>query len=407
MKIWSNRLHTGYHFPSWSLFFLIFIWILAASIPVNALESAPMNPKFIVYLNDVLQGSYRPQMTPDGMHLGRIPGLLDITHAERLRHPSGIRGDSLPVQYDLRTTGIRDQGTCGACWTFAAFGSMESFLMPTEERDFSEQHLNDNHGFDIPPCQGGFPAMPMAYLTRWDGPIDESDDPYHYGNGAVQKHVQTVTSIPRTKYTFYEIKQAVMNYGAVDCALRWEGSTSSSSTYYNSTTFAYYYYGSDDTPENHEVDIVGWDDSFSRTNFVKTPPGDGAFIVRNSNGASFGDGGYFYLSYYDTYAGYDCWAFRNAETTFNYSDIYQYDTLGWVNSAGYGTSSAWGANIFTAGNDASLGAVGFYASSSTLTYENQIYTGVTAGNPGSGVWATSQSGSLSEIGYHLKPAMLF
>ena len=48
--------------------------------------------------------------------------------------------------------------------------------------------------------------------------------------------------------------------------------------------------------------IVGWDDSYPRRNFgarYGRPPGNGAFLVRNSWGASFGDGGYFWVSYYD------------------------------------------------------------------------------------------------------------
>ncbi len=75
---------------------------------------------------------------------------------------------------------------------------------------------------------------------------------------------------------------------------------------------------------NHGVCIMGWDDNYSRTNFNEghRPPGDGAWIVKNSwgseteykegiNGGSIGCSdwgivdengkhtGYFYLSYYD------------------------------------------------------------------------------------------------------------
>ena len=52
---------------------------------------------------------------------------------------------------------------------------------------------------------------------------------------------------------------------------------------------------------SHAVVIVGWDDNYSAKNFLegKQPPADGAWIVRNSWGASYGNDGYFYLSYYD------------------------------------------------------------------------------------------------------------
>ena len=67
-------------------------------------------------------------------------------------------------------------------------------------------------------------------------------------------------------------------------------------------------------PSNHVVTIVGWDDSYNSGHFIsgKQPPGNGAWIVKNSWGGisepfpnympgGWGiDGeGYFYLSYYD------------------------------------------------------------------------------------------------------------
>ncbi len=52
---------------------------------------------------------------------------------------------------------------------------------------------------------------------------------------------------------------------------------------------------------SHAVTIIGWDDNYSASNFLpgKQPPADGAWIVRNSWSADYGNDGYFYLSYYD------------------------------------------------------------------------------------------------------------
>ena len=48
--------------------------------------------------------------------------------------------------------------------------------------------------------------------------------------------------------------------------------------------------------------VVGWDDAYPASNFTGDagqPPGDGAFLVRNSWGSGWGEDGYFWVSYYD------------------------------------------------------------------------------------------------------------
>ena len=184
-----------------------------------------------------------------------------------------------------------------------------------------------------------------------------------------------------------------MTTGAVDTEMGWYDSS------YKSSNNSYYFNGSGKI--NHDVVIVGWDDTYSKSNFITTPPNDGAFIIRNSFGVDWGDGGYFYMSYYDTYAGNNCWAFDNAESPNNFSTIYQYDPLGWVSSMGSTPSSStgWGANIFTATSSEPLKAVSFYAVSSNLTYEIDIYSNVTVNMPTSGTLAVSQSGTLLNVGY--------
>ena len=58
---------------------------------------------------------------------------------------------------------------------------------------------------------------------------------------------------------------------------------------------AYFYDGAHEA--NHDVVIVGWDDSFPREAFSPQPEGDGAFLCANSWGEGFGEQGFFYRLY--------------------------------------------------------------------------------------------------------------
>jgi C1A family cysteine protease len=112
---------------------------------------------------------------------------------------------------------------------------MESNLLTEESWDFSEEHLTDNHGFDYHCCNNdGNMFMSMAYLARWTGPINESDDPYDdedaCGNSptglTVQKHTQKVYQLPpRSSATDNDaIKNAIMTHGGVFASMRWDSS---------------------------------------------------------------------------------------------------------------------------------------------------------------------------------------
>ena len=94
----------------------------------------------------------------------------------------------------------------------------------------------------------------------------------------------------------------------------------------------------------------------------------------NSWGTGFGDGGYFWVSYYDSNVGIYNAAYTKIENTDNYDRIYQSDKCGWVGQLGYGNEEAYFANLYTANGDEVLEAVGFYATAPDTSYEVYVVT---------------------------------
>ena len=361
---------------------------------------APLNPEFVQYMQQKAEGLPPLTSTPGGHGLGYIPSPVDWSHLKAQRSLLGASMlQTFPASYDLRTlnklTPVRDQGLCGDCWAFGTFGSLESALMPGESDDFSENNLKNLSGFDYSPCSGGTYDMSTAYLTRWGGPVSEAADPYNtldYNTSpsglAPVKHVQDVVILPaRTGPADNNIiKNAVMTWGAVGVSMYYGDSS------YSSIAHSYYYNGA--VSANHAVDIVGWDDNYLAANFSTPPPGNGAFIVRNSWGTSWGDNGYFYVSYYDTvFAMSENYVFDDGEATLNYSRIYQYDPLGATTYYGYYSNTAWFKNVFTAASSENLTAVGFYAPAINTTYDIYVF-------PDNATLALHQQGTLTNAGYY-------
>lgn len=381
------------------------IFSTLSAINAQAPKQAPVNPEFLQYLQDHAR---KTAAVKDSHGRGIIPSPIDFSYLKG-RTSAGLRAlQALPTSYDLRTLGkltpVKDQDPYGTCWTFATYGSLESTLLTAETRDFSENNLANLHGFDYGYDDGGTHLMSTAYLTRWSGPINEVDDPYSNGPGhspsnlPPQKHVQEVLFLAGKTNALDNtaIKQAVVDHGAIYVTMYANFNTN---YYYNPDNYSFYYDGDSNT--DHAVAVVGWDDDYAASNFIQTPPGNGAYIVRNSWGTNWGDHGYFYCSYYDTRMCSEVSAsFDNGEPATNYASAYQYDPLGRVTEYGYSATTAWGANIFTATNSETLRAVGFYTTDIDANYEIYVYENVATGSPRSGTLKLTQTGSIPQSGYH-------
>ena len=280
----------------------------------------------------------------------------------------------LPEVYDLRNIGkvtpVKDQLDIGACWAFATLGAIESSLLPGQVFDFSEDHISLNHGYNLTQNEGGDFQISLAYLARWSGPVLESQDPYGDGisnpNLKAAAHVQEAIILPSKDYS--AIKRAIMKYGGVQTSIHIRDIAQQElGDAYNPKTFAFYYKGQ--SLPNHDVVIVGWDDTYSASNFTTPPLKNGAFICRNSYGTTFGDKGYFYVSYDDVLIGKENIVYTKIEPSTNYDNIYQSDWLGWVGRIGFGKDTAFFSNVYTTDKKETLEAVSFYATDMDTEYE--------------------------------------
>ena len=280
----------------------------------------------------------------------------------------------LPSNYSSLANGyvtsVKDQQSGGNCWAFAGIAVLESCILKAsgDNLDLSEENMKNlmeiysDYGWEMDTNEGGYPSMVMGYLTSWMGPILEEDDindDYSTLSPLLNSimHVQNIKYITRSSYTDNdEIKRAVLIYGAVGTGIYYD------SSYFNAATNAYYC--SSTTSSNHAVAIVGWDDNYSRNNFVGRPSGDGAFLVKNSWNTDWGDEGYFYVSYYDTSFA----RIKDEEAsyvfilndTIKYDKNYQYDIQGKTDYFMTGSKNVWYQNIFNATDNEYLAAVSTY-----------------------------------------------
>lgn len=276
--------------------------------------------------------------------------------------------EELPTYYNEYEEGwlpaIRNQGSEGACWAFAAIGAVEIDLIKQKKADktidLSELHLSyfSTHDSDDPEdCRdgdkrsyasasylshGGNSVIATRTLANKIGAVREEYAPYSAGNTYVIPQ-EYATSVDYTQlkevgrinvHDHDSIKKAVMEHGSVTCAYYARtgsytkaGETGTFAVRYSSTHNSWY---GTLSSTNHNVLIVGWDDNFSKENFYEgcKPEGDGAWLVRNSWGLDdYGKNGYFWLSYYDAsyLAGKNVYYFIS--DTDVYDHVYAYDSV--------------------------------------------------------------------------------
>lgn len=316
---------------------------------------------------------------------------------------------TLPARYNLAENGfvtdVKNQQDSGNCWAFAALASLETCVLKASNKtfNFSVENMKNliemysAYGWKMETNEGGYNGMPMGYLASWLGPVNATLDPFD-DKGTLsplldsEMHIQNIYVLPaRTSYIDNDaIKEAILKYGGL------YASYYHSAGYLNSKTNAYYdpYTGNG----NHAITVVGWDDNYSKNNFYTAPAGDGAFIVKNSWGSSWGDNGYFYISYYDRVlfaVNKDNQAFTYIlNDTVRYTKNYQYDVAGMTDYLITGKKTVWYKNIYNATGNEAIAAVSTFFNT-TVDYEISIYV--------NDVLQLTQNGRHEGSGYYTIP----
>ena len=296
---------------------------------------------------------------------------------------------NLPESYSINEQNItvKNQEYTGSCWAFAYTSAMETTYLKKNQRDalLSPLHIDYTTAkiWNRTVGDGGNNEIAESYLASNYGPVRETTFPFtrfysttsysspyylqpistvYPQNYSQQYRVKDITRYPaiyktigNNTITYYndngieytkdeidairnKIKEHIYNSGAITSYMYTNivyYNNKYSSIYYDNSSNSYYYDGKSKStcPEysmyeycqpNHMITIVGWDD-----NYQTKANNKGAYKVLNSWGESFGNGGYFYISYDDVIIETGLAQIDSIENkTFEYNNSYEYDPFG-------------------------------------------------------------------------------
>jgi Papain family cysteine protease/Ricin-type beta-trefoil lectin domain/Ricin-type beta-trefoil lectin domain-like len=201
---------------------------------------------------------------------------------------------------DMRDFGIvtpvRNQGGCGSCWAFAAMASFETATLLKNGGDAAALNLSEQQVVSCTgifnSCGGGFNNDAVSYICR-NNVAEENAVMYTAMNGTCGASRFNTTYRGRrwgwVGNSISEIKQAIVDHGSVATAL-----------WFSDELLAYGggVYNLHNPPTllatNHVVQIVGWNDALQ------------AWLIKNSHGESWGEGGFGWIKYNINHIGFNC-----------------------------------------------------------------------------------------------------
>merc|ERR1712080_106439 len=204
----------------------------------------------------------------------------------------------LPDSVDWRDKGVisdvKDQGSCGSCWAFAATETIEAYaainhpsntLVELSAQQITSCTPNPLHCGGTGGCQGSICQLAYNYIQLF-GHVTEADYPYHANSGNCK--YDFANTQPAVAITGYEsltpndqdaVMQHIAEVGPLAVAVYASGWSFYSGGIYSGCKY------SSNIAINHAVQLVGYGSD-----------SDGDYwIVRNSWGTWWGENGYIRL----------------------------------------------------------------------------------------------------------------
>jgi C1A family cysteine protease len=321
-----------------------------------------------------------------------------------------------PVRFDWRELGmvtpVKNQSSCGSCYSFASLGNFEARLLIDGEpaANLSENNVKEcewweAHGYSGS-CNGGNYER-VAHFLSTNGTVLETCDPY------VASDVSCKSTCPYTMTLLgwsavsgdavpspAIIKGYLQNYGPLYTSM-YAGNSDAWYTEFGTYDGSYTlrYTGSEAT--NHAVLIVGWDDTLSHAG------GQGAWIVKNSWGTSWGgtcgygsQAGYFTIAYGSASIG----KFTSYMSEWQPYDpdehLFYHDEAGFYGTAmGYGSTTGWSMCKYVPTENLLVRRVEFWTTDATSDVDVYIYDDFN-GTSLSNLLASEVNRGYDEYGYH-------
>ncbi len=319
-----------------------------------------------------------------------------------------------PAAYDAMALGyvtpVRNQGSCGSCWIFAATTDFESDVLINNASvnnlslNYSEQEVGDCNiwsqagGYNF--CNGGNAYMTTNYFTK-KGASDEACHPYNATNETCQncsilKNVDNWRIITDNSGSdlglVNTIKNAILRYGPVYTTIN---ASDPAFQAYDSGIYS----GNYPEPTNHAIQIIGWNDTLN------------AWLIKNSWGTGWGAGGPYPGCAWVEYGASNIGDWTSAIAGYKSpgDTIFFHDECGWMGwCLGFPpNTTAYGAVRFTPSQNLTLTAVDFWAVDPNMSYEIRIFD--TLNDLGDGNYSftnqlgNTQTGTTTEPGYYSIP----